>query len=222
MYHLILENLKIYKYQYLLGIISVSFGIALIHFLEFDGFFIKIMIIMLMFLPELQRLNLIANDGYFKLVNKLPLTFNEIYLHKFIVSTSGLLFILIMMSIATNFFSLPDNLFKFTNIMVSNIYAGIIIHNTTKLFCKPLIFPKLGLSFSNFIFYVFTLFIFFALFSLITENNFNTRLFENRFSNYLIFFLLQFILAFYIGKLKTFFSKFQFLKNYDYENEPKV
>ncbi len=222
MYYLILENLKIYKYHFLLSIISVSFGIVLIQLLEFHSFFLRIMIMMIMLLPELRRMNLIANDGYFKLVNKLPLTSNEIYLYKFIVSTSGQLFILIMMAIATNFFSLPHNLFKFTNIMASNIYAGIIISNTTKLFGKSLIFPKLGLSFSNSIFYVFTLFIFFSLFSLITENNLHTRLFENRSLNYLMFYSLQFIIAFYIGKLKTFFSRFQFLKNYDYENEPKV
>ncbi len=222
MNHLIIENLKIYKYQYLLSIVSVSVGIVLTNYIDVSSFFFLIMLLGLMLFPELQRLNMLTNDGYLKLVNKLPLTFKEIYLHKFVVSISGILIVMFMLSISTIFFGVPNKLFKFMNILVSNIYAGIIIHNSTKLFVNPKKYFKFQWTFANFLFYTITLFIFFSLFDIITERNYVQLPNWHRSINYLIFFSVQCILAFYIGKLREFVSKFQFLKNYDYENEPKV
>ena len=222
MYYLIIENLKIYKFNYLLSIITVTIGIIIIHLANFEGFMIGLMILLFMLFPEFQRLNSIASDGYLKLVNKLPLTFKEMYLHKFIVSISGSFFIVFMLSIACNFFYLPHKLFDFMNILISNVYAGIIINNSTKIFINPKNQFKFKWTFTNFFFYVFTIFIFFSSFSFITEQNYSGQPNWHRSANYLIFFSVQAILAFYIGKLREYVSKFRLLKDYDYENEPQV
>jgi hypothetical protein len=155
----------------------------------------------IMGLPEFIRLSEILNSGYFRLLNKLPISSNDIYRHKFIISISGIVLILTLILIINFFVIIPLKFFEFMNIMSSNIIAGIIIHNSTNLFYLPKKFSAHGSTMTAMAAYMILLSYFFLLFGFITSEDYLFWGKELISINYLIYLIIQIVSAYYFGKL---------------------
>ena len=205
---LLWENLKIFKLSYLYTFIMVSVSISCAFFFDFLRYpLYSLSLMMIIGLPEFIRLQEILNSGYFRLLNKLPISSNDIYRHKFIVSISGtvLLFTLVLV---INFFAiLPTKFFEFLNILSSNIFVGIIIHDSTKLYNLPKKLSQPNSTILAMASYMILLIFYFSFFGLITSKEYlfwGPGLIS---INYLIYLVIQIVSAYYFGKLYYFVLK---------------
>jgi hypothetical protein len=202
---LLWENLKLYKLSFLYSIITVTLGIYGFILSELSQFpFIYIFVIIIIGTPEFIRLSDILNSGYFRLLNKLPISSNDIYRHKFIISISGIVLIFTLILIINFFVIIPFKLCEFMNIMSSNLIAGIIIHNSTKLFYLPKKFLEQYTGLLSMLAYMIILSFYFSIFGYITSEE-NLLCGKELISiNYLIYLIIQIVSAYYFGKLYNY------------------
>lgn len=199
MNYLLFESLKIYKLQYLYSILTVLIGVSFIIYFEF-GILIRTSALALIFTPELIRLTKLQNDGYLKLVMKLPINADDLYTHKFVVRSSGTILVVLLLIIINYFYALSHGFLEFLNIFVSNLFVWITFNFNDK---------SSRMSFQKFAIYAISLFIFFSIFSLILTFDID----GNKSANYLLILITQTITAYYLGKVYNFLSH-KFSKNY--------
>ena len=195
MFYLLIESLKIYKLQYLYSILSTIVGTFFVYHFNFD-FPLSMFAYILIFLPELNRLNTIQNSGYMKLINKLLINEGELYNHKFLISSSGSIFIIVLILHLNYFFDLSDDFFNILNFVLANIFVWYVVFNDTHKNSNTLIMNVPNI-------FVFTLFLFSFL------SIFHGLLFIdielNMSLKYLIIFTTQLIFTYYLGKVYNFF-----------------
>ena len=194
MFYLLLESLKIYKLQYLYSILTTIIGTFLIVYFEFD-LFIKIMALTLILMPEGIRLTLVQNEGYMKLVHKLPIDDDDLYIHKFVIRSSGTILVVLLLIIINYFFALSQSLFEFINIIVANLFVWITVYEEFHSQNKSL---KMNLKKIPIL--AFSYFIFFGIFKLILQIGLD----GNQSGNYILILITQTIIAFNFGKLYNF------------------
>ena len=197
MFYLLLESLKIYKLQYLYSILTTIIGTFLIVYFEFD-LFIKIMALTLILMPEGIRLTLVQNEGYMKLVHKLPIDDDDLYIHKFVIRSSGTILVVLLLIIINHFYALSQSLFEFINIIVANLFVWITVYEEFHSQNKSL---KMNLKKIPIL--AFSYFIFFGIFKLILK----IELDGNQSGNYILILITQTIIAFNFGKLYNFLRK---------------
>lgn len=202
MIKLLIENLLHFKFYYVISIITLMIGIALIHFIGTDGFIIDIFIAVVMLSPEMNRIGKITTNGYLKLINKLPLNKIEIFTHKYIVSIFGLLLIQILASISIFIIEIPDHIFEKMNLISNIVYAGILVQNNTNLFSKSRSKFNQSWNISSFTSFVFIIVIFSLLFNFVTEKDYTQIPEWHRPVNYIIYFFLQAIIGYIIGRIE--------------------
>jgi len=207
MIKLLIENLLHFKFYYALSIITLMIGVAMIHFIGTDGFIIDIFIAVIILSAELNRIGKITTNGYLKLINKLPLNRIEIFTHKFIVSIFGLLFIQILAVISLNVFNIPHYIFDRMNFISSFTYAGILVENNTNLFSKQFRRINQRWTIISFTLFVIIMVVFLLLFKFMTENDYTQIPEWHRPVNYIIYFFLQAIIGYLIGRIELHFKR---------------
>lgn len=193
---LLYENLKKFKKQYLLSIFAVIIGSIVMIKFGLNSFPFKFSITLLICVPELIRIDKIFKGGYLKLMEKLPLSENEIYFHKFIISSSGIILIQLLFITVNAFYPMPDSFFENLNMLIVNIFAGIVLLNNTKLFNTPL-----NNNFFSIILIAIFYMILFGIFGYITKSDLFNNNFNNHTVNYILILILQCLVTFYTGKL---------------------
>lgn len=195
MLNLLIESLKIYKLQYLYSILSTIAGTFFVSHFDFD-FPLSIFAYILIFLPELNRLNTIQNSGYMKLINKLPINEGELYNHKFLISSSGSIFIIVLILHLNYFFDLSEDFFNILNFVLANIFVWYVVFNDTHKNSNTLI-KNVPNIFVLTLFYFCFWSIFHGLLFIDIELNMSLK--------YLIIFTTQLIFTYYLGKIYNFF-----------------
>lgn len=202
MFGLLLENLKLYKMHYLYNILTLIFLMfIMIEFKFYEFYFSQVMIIFSMFTPEFIRINMILNDGYLKLLNKLPISYNDLYRHKLLVSSSGMILNLLLLITINFFIKLPDDFFNTINLLTTNLFAGIIVQNSTNIYNSPRPNTQLGWDFKSMLSFIILFLGFFGIFGFMTTTEINIYGNINNTYNYLICLILQLIFLYYSGKL---------------------
>ena len=202
MLKLLIENLLHFKIYYAISIITLMIGIALIHFIGTNDFFIDLFIALIILAPEMNRIGKITTNGYLKLINKLPLNKIEIYTHKYVVSIFGLLFIQILAAISLFIFNIPHYIFDRISFISCFLYASILVQNTTNLFSKSTTkFNKIW-TISSFTLFVTIMVVFSLLFKFMTDKDYTQISEWHRPINYIIYFSLQAIIGYIIGRIE--------------------
>ncbi len=196
MNYLLLESLKIYKLYYLYSILAVLLGAFLVNTFFELGFMFKVAVIIWIFLPEFIRLSEVQKAGYLKLVHKLPIHSNDLYIHKFFVLTSGTIWTALLIIAISNFITLPFKLYESFNLFVSYI---LIMTSLDKGFSG--IGEPIKLNLQKFVILTISFFIYFSIFGLISRE---IDIDGHKSGNYLIIIMLQIAVAFYFGKLYNF------------------
>jgi hypothetical protein len=195
MLNLLIESLKIYKLQYIYSILSTIAGTFVVSHFDFD-FPLSIFAYILIFLPELNRLNTIQNSGYMKLINKLPINEGELYNHKFLISSSGSIFIIVLILHLNYFFDLSEDFFNILYFVLANIFVWYVVFNDTHKNSNTLIMNVPNI-------FVLTLFLF--CFSSIFHGILLIDIELNMSIKYLVIFITQIIFTYYLGKVYNFF-----------------
>ena len=168
--------------------------------------FIQIMIIIPMFIPEFIRINMILNDGYLKLLNKLPISFNDLYRHKILVSSSGMILNILLLITINYFVKLPENFFDNVNLLTTNLFAGIIVQNSTNIYNSARPKTQLGWDFKSLGAFIILFLGFFGIFGFMTTTEINIYGNIHNTYNYLLSLILQLIFLYYSGKLYYYFK----------------
>lgn len=201
MMKLLWENLKIYKLSYLYSFIAVSLGVIFqIFFKSIDNAFLDFALVIIICIPEFLRLSQIYNSGYFKLIGRLPISSDDVYRHKYIISISGIILIFLLASIVNMFILVPYYFFELLNIFSSNIIVGIIVHNSTRLHYAPVQESFRRNNVVGFIFSIILLAYQFFLFSFINSREniiWGSKLIP---FNYLVFLFIQVVSSYFFGK----------------------
>jgi hypothetical protein len=199
MFRLLWEDLKLYKLNFLVSISLSFFVVFIIQILKFE--ISSLILLILVFFLEFKRYTLITNNGYFALINKLPITKSEIYFIKFFSSISGILVIMLPFCVSDFFIPYKKEFFYYSNIFISNLMVGLIINNNTNLFryknVQKNAFQLIGLFLG--------LLINFSIFSYILSDE-RIILKNNHYGlNYLLCLIIQLIFLFYYGKIINYF-----------------
>ena len=195
MLNLLLESLKIYQLQYIYSLLSTIAGTFFVYHFDFD-FPLSMFAYILIFLPELNRLNTIQNSGYMKLINKLPINEGELYNHKFVVNSSGTILVLVLILILNNFFDLSEDFFNILNFVLANIFLWFVVFNDTQKNSNTLI-KNVQNIFVATLFLISFMSIFHALLLVDIELNMSIK--------YLVIFITQIIFTYYLGKIYNYF-----------------
>jgi hypothetical protein len=209
---LLYENLKTFKNQYLLSIFAVIIGSIVMIKFGLNSFPYQFSITFMICVPEFIRIDKIFNHGYLKLMEKLPLSENEIYFHKFFISSSGIIWVQLLFISVNAFYQMPATFFENLNMLIVNIFAGIVLHNSTKLFNTH--YWKMNNNFFSIILFGIFYMVLFGIFGYITKSYFFNNNFNNQTFNYLLVLILQCIVTFYTGKLMKLIRTCKLIKSF--------
>ena len=221
---LLWENLKFFKLNYLYSFITVIIGITFLNYFHLsENYYLRFILSIFIFFPELKRLNEISKSGYYQFMNKLPISRDDKYKQKFIVSTSGKFLICLCISVINFFAVLSIQLMEMLRFTTSFLLALIIINNTTDLNNSP---TKIYDQISKFGFLIAfcILYTYFRLLYYFITSDFCLLFGHSLIAiNYLAFLIIQYVSSYYLSlAYYRRIIKTNFYKNYENNIDLKI